>query len=297
MQYSRKDFLMGTNIIITVISDINPLKDIYDSFWIFYSLEKEFSRFSDNWDISVLNTKKELEVSDRFIDVLNLSKEIYDITDGFFNPLVNIRNIWYSWDFWKWVFEKTEEKIDLDIDKISIIWNFVTLKENQNLDFWWIVKWYWVDLVTKYLKDKWYNDFIINAWWDIFISWNNLQGKPPVVWIDNPFNNKEIFATLELKDKSISTSWTYKRKWNINNENFHHILNPKTNTNNKDIISISLIADKCYIADTYATACIAMWIEKSLEFLEKQNIDWIIIWSDSNIYQTKWMSKYNLKII
>ncbi|MBT3729717.1 hypothetical protein HOF65_03700 [bacterium] len=36
------------------------------------------------------------------------------------------------------------------------------------------------------------------------------------------------------------------------------MLNPKTNSNNNEIISISLVSDKCYIADAYATACIAM---------------------------------------
>jgi thiamine biosynthesis lipoprotein len=63
---------------------------------------------------------------------------------------------------------------------------------------------------------------------------------------------------LEIKDKSISTSGTYKRKWELSNEKYHHILTPETNTNNNEIISITLISDKCFISDSYATACIAM---------------------------------------
>ncbi len=297
MQFSRSSFIMWTDITISIISKTNPLEDIYNCFGIFYSLEREFSRFQEDSDLSMLNKKRKFEVSNRFIDILNLSKQIYIDSDGYFNPLVNLKNIWYSSDFWKWIFEKKEEPGNFDLDKISIIWNFITLKENQNLDFWWIVKWYTVDLVSSYLKEKWYKDFIVNAWWDIYLSWNNSLEKTPVVGIDNPFNTKELFATLEIKDKSISTSWTYKRKWNIDKEKFHHILNPKTGTNNNEIISITLIADKCYIADTYATACIAMGIKHTLSFLEKQNIDGVIIWSDSRIYKTKWMNNYNLEII
>ena len=297
MKYSKNQFLMWTDINITIISNNNPLQDIYDWFGIFYSLEKEFSRFLNNSDLSLLNVSKDLEVSDRFIEVFILTKQIYFDSEKYFNPLINLKNIWYSNDFKKWIFKKEESKQDIDLDKISIIWNFITLKENQNLDLGWIIKGYWVDLVSDFLKEKWYNDFIINAWWDIYLSWNNEYWKIPVVAIDNPFNIKDIFATLEIKDRAISTSWTYKRKWNIDWENFHHILNPEKNINNNEIISISLIANKCYIADSYATACIAMGIEKSLIFLQKQNIDWVIIWSDWNMYKTRWLENYNLEII
>jgi hypothetical protein len=40
-----------------------------------------------------------------------------------------------------------------------------------------------------------------------------------------------------------------------------------------------------------------MGIKHTLSFLEKQNIDGVIIWSDSRIYKTKWMNNYNLEII
>lgn len=232
-----------------------------------------------------------------YADVFKKSYDVYNQSNHFFNPLVNIKNIWYSTDFWKWIFEKTNLEVNLDLDKVSIIWNFLTLKENQNLDLGGIVKWYWVDLVSDFLKEKWYSDFIINAWWDIYLYWNNSAWKTPVVWIDSPFNSNELFATLEIKNKSISTSGTYKRKWELENEKYHHILTPETNTNNNEIISITLISDKCYISDSYATACIAMGIEKSLVFLQEKNIDWFLIWSDWNIYQTKNLSSYNIEII
>lgn len=297
MKYSKNEFLMWTNITISVISDTNPLEDIHNSFGLIYSLEKEFSRFSNLSDLSLLNKEKELELSNRFIKIFNIVKTIYKETDGYFNPLMNLKNIWYAEDFRKWIFDKKDELQDIDIEKISVNQNKIKLWKNQNIDLWWIVKWYAVDLVSEYLKEKWYIDFIINAWGDIFISWKNKNGDVPVVAIDSPFNKKKILAVLEVTNKAISTSWTYKRKWNVENENFHHILNPKTNSNNNEIISISLVSDKCYIADAYATACIAMWIEKSLVFLKKQNIDWIIIWTDGNTYETKWLKDYNLEII
>ncbi|QFR38996.1 FAD:protein FMN transferase [Candidatus Gracilibacteria bacterium 28_42_T64] len=297
MQYSRKQFLMGTDINITIISDNNPLEDIYNAFGIFYSIEREFSRFSKDSDLFLLNTKKEGVVSNRFINVLELSMQTYRESAGFFNPLVNLKNIGYSSDFGKGIFEKKQEINDLDLEKVGISGNNVTLQENQNLDLGGIVKGYTVDLVSKYLKEIGYSNFIVNAGGDISLFGVNASGTNPVVAIDNPFNADEIFSTLEIKDKAVSTSGTYKRKWSIDDENFHHILTPESNDNNNEIVSITLIADSCYVCDAYATACIAMGTEKSLDFLKKKNIDGVIIGSDGNMYSTKGMSNYNLEII
>ncbi|MDQ7023826.1 MAG: FAD:protein FMN transferase [Candidatus Gracilibacteria bacterium] len=159
------------------------------------------------------------------------------------------------------------------------------------MDFGGIVKGYCVDLVKNYLLEKGYDDFIINAGGDIFVN------KTSCIAIDSPFENDDIFALLDLKNKSLSTSGTYKRNWKIDKKNYHHILNPNNNENNNEIISISLISDKCYLSDCYATSCIAMGISKSIDFLEKQNIDGIIIGKDGKIYKIGNLDKYAFEII
>jgi len=296
MKYSQNQFIMGTSINITVFSNENPLEDIYNGFWLFYSFEKEFSRFLIDSTLSKLNKEKELEVSNRFIKVLEKVSEVYKNTDKFFNPLINLSNIWYSKSFNYKDFEQTETKTDLDFENISIIWNFITLKENHNLDLGWIVKWYSVDAVKKYLKDLWYKNFIINAGWDIYLSWKTSENTTPVVWIDNPFKPWEPFASIEVTNKSVSTSWTYKRKWKIKDKDYHHIINPKDDSNKDEIVSITLITNDCYISDSYATACFNMWIEKTLVFLEEKNITWILISSSGDLYHTKNIEEYNLNI-
>jgi FAD:protein FMN transferase len=100
-----------------------------------------------------------------------------------------------------------------------------------------------------------------------------------------------------LQDKAIATSGNYKRKRTIENQEYTHIINPLTSANNNEIISISLIANNCYLADAYATACIAMGLEKTLEFLKKQNIDGLIMCSDKKVYMTSGMKDYNIKYI
>lgn len=296
MNYKKSFFLMWTNIEIIINSEINIEKEIYEAFWIFYSYELEFSRFLKNSTLSLLNQNKTLEVSSRFLDVFNLCKEIYNITNWFFNPLINLSNIWYSSNFEDNNFSKTSILNNLNMDEIKIEWNFINLLQDQNLDFGWIVKWYCVDIVAEYLLEKWCKDFIINAWWDIYTSWNN-NWKKWIIWIDNPFIPDTLIWSIELENKSISTSWSYKRNWKIKWNNYHHIINPNNYSScENEIISLSLISQKTYITDTYATACFNMWIEKSLKFLERNNIDSLIIWTDSKMYTSKWFNNYNFLI-
>ncbi|MDD5769437.1 MAG: FAD:protein FMN transferase [Candidatus Gracilibacteria bacterium] len=296
MNYKKSFFLMGTNIEIIINSEINIEKEIYEAFGIFYSYELEFSRFLKNSTLSLLNQNKTLEVSSRFLDVFNLCKEIYNITNGFFNPLINLSNIGYSSNFEDNNFSKTSILNNLNMDEIKIEGNFINLLQDQNLDFGGIVKGYCVDIVAEYLLEKGCKDFIINAGGDIYTSGNN-NGKKWIIGIDNPFIPDTLIGSIELENKSISTSGSYKRNWKIKGNNYHHIINPNNYSScENEIISLSLISQKTYITDTYATACFNMGIEKSLKFLERNNIDSLIIGTDSKMYTSKGFNNYNFLI-
>ena len=290
---------MGTEITITIFWKKESHKDIEAVFEIFVSLEKEFSRFKEESSLSIVNKKRTDAVSERFIDILQKCKTIYTDTDFYFNPLINLRQIGYSKNFHSKEFKKedTHIQVNLALERIDIKWNKISLQEGQKLDLGGLVKWYGVDKAKEYLDKKWYKNYIIDAWGDIYTAWKNETDGKIIVGIDSPYTKGNIFATLELEDKAIATSGTYKRKWNIENHEYNHILNPITSSNNNEIISISLINDDCYLADAYATACIAMWLEKTLVFLQKKKIDGMIMCSNKKVYTTAGMKKYNIQFI
>ena len=299
MEHSKTRFLMGTDITITVFWEKNPDEDIENVFEIFHTLEEEFSRFKSESSLSVLNKKRTCEVSDTFIDVLNKCKEIYADTDFYFNPLINVKQLGYSNDFHSNEFKKEDKElqVNLQLGKIKTKGNVVTLQEGQNLDLGGIVKWYGVDKAKQYLDIAWYNNYIVDAGGDIYTKWTNEEWGKIVIGIDNPYTKDTIFATIEVENTAIATSGNYKRKWTIENQEYTHIINPINSSNNKEIISITLVADNCYLADAYATACIAMGLEKTLEFLKKNYLDGVIMCTNKKVYTTQWMKKHNLEII
>jgi len=266
--------IMWTNISISIYDDSFDTNILDKAFWIFYKNEKIFSRFDKNSLLSQLNKNKFFKVNEDFIKVVELSKFFYKKTNWYFNPLINLNNIWYTESFDNNKFYKKENKVNLDFDSVKVEWNKVILKENQNLDFGWIVKWWTVDLVANFLKENWIKYFLIDAWWDIYFTsdkWKNIN-----IWINNPINNN-IDKVISSQDKANCTSWIYKRKWILDNKIYNHILNPKNNKNNFNILSISIVSGYCVLADVYATTCIAMWEKMAKKFLEKECIKYFII--------------------
>lgn len=239
--------------------------------------ENNFSRFKPDSILSLLNQTKALEVNKDFLDLLEKSKEIYDLTLGFFNPLIDLRNIWYSNSFWENNFEIEKHLENLDFSNIKIIEKKVFLDENMNLDFWSIAKWFLADKLWLFLKSKWIYNFLVNMWWDIVVSWVNLDNKPWNIAISNPFLEKEIIYNLALENKSVSTSWIYLRKWEIDNKNYHHIRNPFSNKQETLLKSVTIVWDFWYKTDALATSVIAMWYEKGLEFCKKNNLSYLFI--------------------
>lgn len=287
MECKKSRKALGTDIEVSIITDdknierrINWVFDFFDSF------EEEFSRFLPLSSLSILNNQKKIKASKRFIDLIRECQILYKKTDWYFNPLVDISTIWYSNSFDENNFIIKERLTDLDFDKIKIDWNTIFLWENQNLDFWWIGKWYAVTLASNFLNNFGYDNYFINAWWDIYASWLNNENDKWVIWIENPFNDK-LLASVKISNQSIATSGNYKRKWKIWEANHHHILNPKTWKNKFDIASVTIIADNCTSTDAFTKAVFNMEILDSINFIEKNSLSGMIVLSDWKTFYSK----------
>lgn len=85
--------------------------------------------------------------------------------------------------------------------------------------------------------------------------------------------NAPFLKSIELTDKAMATSGTYRKfKIDDNGNRYAHIIDAKTGYPSKtNVLSVSVIADNCMMADAYATALQAMSIEEIKSFLEKHH--------------------------
>lgn len=256
---------------------------------IFFSYELIFSRFNKNSEISKINKESRGDLSPLFFDVFIKIKNLNILTNWYFNPFVNVEDIWYS-------NKRIDKSYSLNKsinfkNNFELSWKTLILKNNHILDFWWIWKWFFVDQIVKYLKNKNIKNYFINFWWDIYVSWKKGEDEKWRVWIENPFISWKMIWYIDIQDNSISSSWNYFRNWDIDWKKYHHIINPHTNLNENEIKMVTIIWKETYFSDSIATSVFSMWIDKWIKFLNIENIDWIIISDNWKAYFSKWFTK------
>lgn len=249
------------------------------------AFQNEFSRFQKDSTLSLLNHQKQAEVSDEFLSLIQKSREIFHLTQWYFNPLIDVRNIGYSHSFNEQIFEKKDFWENLHFENIKNYGNLIKLEPDMNLDFGSIAKWYFSQKISLFLQEKWWKNNFVNLWGDIYVSGVNLEGEKWKVAIESPFWETSPITTLSLTNMSISTSGSYLRKWEIEWKKYHHLRNPFSNEWEKELISVSIIHPSWYMTDALATACFAMWKQKAIDFCEKNNIFYLFILENGEVIQ------------
>ncbi|MDA9056882.1 FAD:protein FMN transferase [Flavobacteriaceae bacterium] len=285
--------IFGTFYDVTYASDGNEnYQESLDS--IFAAINQSMSNYQVDSDISKVN-KHQLEVVDAyFVEVFKASKKIYNETNGVFDPTIG--KLVNAWNFGS---EQNKTKLDsLKIDSLMQFVGFekIVLKNNfliktapkPYLDFNAIAKGYAVDLVADFLESKNTTDYLVNIGGELRAKGINIEKQSGwTVGIENPnFDGSQSYdKVFVLKDKAMATTGTYRKyKLDANGNRYAHIINTKTGYPTKtNILSVSVIAEDCMMADGYATAFQAMGVENVQQFLtEHSELQAYIIFENEN---------------
>ena len=267
--------VFGTSYSIIYDSKISYQAQI-DS--LFYVLNKSMSTYQVNSDISKLNRNESDIVDLHFITVFKASKNIYKNTNEAFDPTIGA--VVNAWDF-----GPEGRIVNLDslqiknlmtsvgLNKVSIVNRRVNKPKSTFLDFNAIAKGYGVDVVGRYLESQNIKNYLINIGGEIRARGENMSSKK--LWkvgVEDPNfdGSQSINKIVFLKNESMATSGTYRKfKVDENGNRYAHIIDTKSGYPSKtNLLSISVIADNCMIADAYATAFKAMGIDKIKAFLK-----------------------------
>ena len=267
--------VFGTSYSIIYDSNID-YQEQFDS--LFYMVNKSMSTYQTNSDISKLNRNEANDVDEHFIQVFEASKDIYNNTNGVFDPTIGA--VVNAWDF------GPEGKImNLDSLKIDVLMLSVGLdkvKRNNNkivkpeatfIDFNAIAKGYGVDVIGEYLESKHIYNYLVEIGGEIRVKGKNAEKQSYwKVGVENPnFDGEQsILKAITLKDEAMATSGTYRKfKVDDHGNRYAHIIDTSTGYPSKtNLLSVSVLAENCTIADAYATAFKAMGINRIKTFLK-----------------------------
>jgi thiamine biosynthesis lipoprotein len=292
-QRSANGEALGTTYSIAYYSeDLIPIDKALDS--IFERVNQSMSTYRDSSDISRINRGDSLvEVDSLFQEVFLLSKQVWENSNGYFDPTVG--DLVNQYGFGP---ENGPKEVDsLTIDSLMRYVGFgkmklrndMVIKESPEmyLDFNAIAKGYAIDLIGHYLDSKGSEDYLIELGGELLARGVNRQkGSSWVVGIDDPFQQmgqRELTAAIELRNKAMATSGNY-RKHRTDPETgalYVHTINPLTGFAQKsDLLSVTVLADNCALADAYATAFMAMGYDLSKMVLSHHDeLDAFLIYS------------------
>ncbi|WP_107037590.1 FAD:protein FMN transferase [Brumimicrobium mesophilum] len=286
---------LGTTFIIKTSDD--SLKTIPQEIdYLIESFNLELSTYIPNSMISNFNENDsviDLNSSEFFKKCFELSLEIYQKTNGSFDPTVY--PLVSLWGFFTDIENApSEAEIDsvlgfvgLNEENYSYEEGVFTKKEPRlKLVFNAIAKGQCIDVVANYLDEKGQENYFIEIGGEIRVKGKNDQKKSWVIGIDEPVESntgvegadkRELENYVEITNKAVATSGNYRKFYELDGKKYSHTISPISGKPLRhNLLSATVIADDAARADGYATAFMVMGLESSLEFIKEHpelNID------------------------
>lgn len=232
--------------------------------------------FKESSIIGKVNNNVPVKLDSMFLKVFNKSMEVARITDGKFDitasPFIN------AWGFgFKDMDNVTKEKIDsmkpfVGYNKIRIE-NGEIVKDDPRVQIntSGISKGYSCDVVAYMLQELGIKNYMVEIGGEITMKGVNEKGNCWRIGIDKPTDDstamrRELQIILSICDKAVATSGNYRNYYMKDGVKYSHTIDPQTGyPSEQNILGATIIADDCMTADAYATAFMAMGVEKSVE--------------------------------
>lgn len=313
-EYSHREILLGTICEVKVYSiDEKKVKTVLKE--IFKEVEKIHKMFGYSYESEVVRINsyagtKPVVVSKEVYDLIKISKEIGDLTDGCFDITSGVlSSLWKFEDLSREKHfkipskQKIQEvlnlvgykKIILDEKKKSVF----LPKKGMKINLGGIAKGYAIKRAKEILESYGFEKFLINFGGDVYVK-NKKKLKPWRIAIQHPRRHNEFLCVLELNTTSCVTSGDYERFFILENKRYHHIFDPKTGYPVQNgVVSVTVLCEDPILADALATGIFVMGEKEGMKLAEKLNIDTIIVVEEGNklkVYTTEKLKnlKFNL---
>jgi len=281
----RQFFAMNTTVRVFAAEQV-PVDLLERAESVFHRIERTFSRFRPDSELSRLNAASgnEVAVSPEMFRLLQLCLAYHDRTNGLFEPAIlpNLEACGYDRSF-ELVPQHQHASVmpgpearrslrDVKMDSIDLL---VRTPRAMRLDFGGIGKGYAVDEAAQLLRPA--EDFLIDAGGDISASGDGPDGDGWTVSIADALVEGRERSIIDLRNQALATSATTRRSWIRGAVTHHHIIDPRTGRPaHTDVLAASVIAQSATEADVYAKPALLLGAEKALTFLASLGVEGLL---------------------
>ena len=232
---------------------------------------RTFSTFIADSEISRFNAREQgvrVELSESFLSVLRVALRIAEATSGAFDP--TIMPLVRAWGFGPRGEPGFPTEEELAAARSRTGWRKLevrpdgSLEANANveLDLSAIAKGAGVDRVVGLLRELGIPGFMVEIGGEVFCAGEKGAGVAWVIGVEEP-GTGALADRVPLRDRAMATSGSYRNYFAAEGRRVHHVLDPRTGRNvDNRVVSVSVIAPSCALADGLATAFMVLGPER-----------------------------------
>ncbi len=252
-------------------TEIDALLENYSDHLSTYIPTSEIAQFN--------KTGKLPNPSEELLHVLNISQNIYNLSEKRFDPtvmpLVNLWGFGYkSSDQYPDTATIISTKDSLvGFDKVTFNDTILSAPKGVELGFGAIAKGDGVDKVGALLQTKGIKNYCITIGGENLASGSKPMDTPWKLLISYPEKieamQQKPYCFFNLNDKGAATSGPYMQEQEINGIKYSHTIDPRTGFPvPQEVLSITIIAENCMLADGIATVMSVMSLAECKTFLK-----------------------------
>ncbi len=242
------------------------------------SVDNSLSMFNPQSTISRINSNESLATDSLFRYVFTISQQISRATNGAFDitvaPLVNA---------WGFGFKHQQLPDSAQVDSLLQLvgWQRVSINSENELlkadprmvlDCSAVAKGFGSDQVAALLRSRGIQNFMIEIGGEVVVSGTNPKGKPWRIGISTPDEQTQgkLQETIELTQGAMATSGNYRNFYTAEDgRRLAHTINPHTGYPvQHSILSSTVLAPTCAMADAFATSFMVMGLDSAQAVLE-----------------------------
>ncbi|HET8570346.1 MAG TPA: FAD:protein FMN transferase [Candidatus Limnocylindria bacterium] len=278
-------FSMGTDV--SVLAPPDRLTDATNAVHaLFTEWDRRLSRFRFDSELSALNRAAgtPFRASSVLFETVSAALTAARATDGLFDPTVGGRLVALGYDatFDALPADRHAAPLpdwpmsawrDISLDGAS---QSITLPRGVTIDLGGIAKGMAVDAAVAAATDEGITPIAVNAGGDLAVS-GAIDGGWPIALDD-------AGRSVLLHDGGLATSSVLRRRWQLNGEPMHHLLDPRSGLpSGSDLVSASVAAPTCRAAEVAAKAALLLGSDRGAAWLAARRLTGVLVLESGSV--------------
>lgn len=293
----RAESIMGTRIYVELWhTDAAQGKAGIDAVMAeMHRIDRLMSHYKPDSQLSAINARAAREpvvVDPELFELLRESVRFSELTEGAFD--ITYASVGYLYDYRKHVRPNDAEirkalpgvnfrNMALDEKRRSVRFE----KPGMRIDLGGIAKGYAVDRGIELLQKRGVQHAVVTAGGDTRIIGDRF-GRPWVIGIRHPDDEKKLVTRIPLVDTAMSTSGDYERYFDEDGVRYHHIIDPKNGRSASRVRSATILGPTALQTDGLSKTAFVLGPEKTIEIIERMSdFDAVLVGPDGRMYYTK----------